>query len=396
MTRVVVTGGAGFLGSHLCERLLDDGCEVVALDNFLTGSAGQRRAPAAGATASGWCSADVTDHVHVPGPVDQVLHFASPASPIDYLQLPIETLKVGSIGTLHALGLAKEKGARFLLASTSRDVRRPAGAPAAGDLLGPRQPGRAARRLRRGQALRRGAHHGLPAHARRRHRHRADLQHLRPADAPATTAAPSRRSPARRCAGQPITVAGDGCQTRSICYVDDLVEGICGCCAATSPGRSTSATRTRCRCSRSPRPIRRLAGSDSEIVFVPRPERRPERAPARHHARPRASSAGSRRSASRRGWRGPSPGSPGRPPHPSADPQVGGARRAGHRDRGVSGAESRPSSAPRACPPAGGLGARQAGPPTARRACPPTARLSARRAPAPAAGRAPGTPAPGG
>src|SRR5687768_14257694 len=108
--RVVVTGGAGFLGSHLCERLLAEGHQVVALDNFLTG------APAnvehlLEHEAFRLVKADITDYVHVPGPVDEILHFASPASPIDYLLLPIETLKVGSIGTLHALGLAKEKNA---------------------------------------------------------------------------------------------------------------------------------------------------------------------------------------------------------------------------------------------------------------------------------------------
>jgi len=116
--RTVVTGGAGFLGSHLCERLLDDGHEVVALDNFLTGTP-NNVAHLMERDGFRLIKVDVTEYVHVPGPVDQVLHFASPASPIDYLLLPIETLKVGSIGTLHALGLAKEKGARFLLASTS-------------------------------------------------------------------------------------------------------------------------------------------------------------------------------------------------------------------------------------------------------------------------------------
>ena len=118
MGRTVVTGGAGFLGSHLCERLLDDGDEVVCLDNFLTGTPANVEHLL---ERDGFrlISADVTEYVHVPGPVDNVLHFASPASPIDYLQLPIETLKVGSIGTLHTLGLAKEKGARYLLASTS-------------------------------------------------------------------------------------------------------------------------------------------------------------------------------------------------------------------------------------------------------------------------------------
>jgi UDP-glucuronate decarboxylase len=114
----VVTGGAGFLGSHLCERLLADGREVVALDNFLTGRPHNVEHLLENDRFR-LVKADVTDYIHVPGPVDHVLHFASPASPIDYLQLPIETLKVGSAGTLHALGLAKEKGARFLLASTS-------------------------------------------------------------------------------------------------------------------------------------------------------------------------------------------------------------------------------------------------------------------------------------
>ena len=116
--RSIVTGGAGFLGSHLCERLLDDGHEVIVLDNFLTGTP-NNVAHLLENDAFRLVKADVTDYVHVTGPVDQVLHFASPASPIDYLLLPIETMKVGAIGTLHALGLAKEKGARFLLASTS-------------------------------------------------------------------------------------------------------------------------------------------------------------------------------------------------------------------------------------------------------------------------------------
>ena len=115
---VVVTGGAGFVGSHLCTRLLDDGCHVLALDNFLTGAPGNVE-HLLGRDRFRLIRADVTDYIHVPGEVDAVLHFASPASPIDYVELPIETMKVGSIGTMHALGLAKEKRARFLLASTS-------------------------------------------------------------------------------------------------------------------------------------------------------------------------------------------------------------------------------------------------------------------------------------
>src|SRR4051794_31903010 len=118
MARAVVTGGAGFLGSHLCERLLADGCDVLAVDNLLTGSA-DNVAHLAGDPRFELLLTDVSDYLDVPGPVDLVLHFASPASPLDYLRWPIETLKVGSSGTMHALGLAKAKGARLLLASTS-------------------------------------------------------------------------------------------------------------------------------------------------------------------------------------------------------------------------------------------------------------------------------------
>jgi dTDP-glucose 4,6-dehydratase len=183
MPRTVITGGAGFLGSHLCERLLADGHEVVALDNFLTGTP---RNVEHLMEHDGFrlIKADVTEYVHVPGPVDQVLHFASPASPIDYLELPIETMKVGSIGTLHTLGLAKEKGARFLIASTSETYGDPQVHPQPETYWGHVNPGRPPRGLRRGQALRRGPHHGLPPPPPGRHRDRADLQHLRPPHAP--------------------------------------------------------------------------------------------------------------------------------------------------------------------------------------------------------------------
>src|SRR5579875_321841 len=117
-SRAVISGGAGFLGSHLCERMLADGFDVLCLDNFCTGSP-QNVQHLIGEPGFRLVRTDISDFVHVAGPVTHVLHFASPASPVDYLQLPIQTLKVGSIGTLHALGLAKEKGARLLLASTS-------------------------------------------------------------------------------------------------------------------------------------------------------------------------------------------------------------------------------------------------------------------------------------
>ena len=118
MARIVITGGAGFIGSHICERFLAEGDEVICMDNFLTGSP-DNIAHLLGNSKFTFIEQNVTTYLYVKGPVDAILHFASPASPIDYLELPIETLKVGSLGTHKALGLAKEKGARFLLASTS-------------------------------------------------------------------------------------------------------------------------------------------------------------------------------------------------------------------------------------------------------------------------------------
>ncbi|HSK36559.1 MAG TPA: NAD-dependent epimerase/dehydratase family protein, partial [Actinomycetota bacterium] len=117
MPRALITGGAGFLGSHLCRRLLGEGWDVVCMDNFLTGRASN--VDDLVGNRFQLLKVNVTDFIHVPGPLDAVLHFASPASPIDYLKYPIQTLKVGALGTHHALGLAKEKRARFLLASTS-------------------------------------------------------------------------------------------------------------------------------------------------------------------------------------------------------------------------------------------------------------------------------------
>ncbi|MGH7823538.1 MAG: GDP-mannose 4,6-dehydratase, partial [Candidatus Binatia bacterium] len=118
MARVMITGGAGFIGSHLCERFLADGHEVICVDNFITGHA-DNIAHLLPDPRFAFIHQDVTQYIYVRGPLGAILHFASPASPVDYLELPIQTLKVGSLGTHKALGLAKEKGARFLLASTS-------------------------------------------------------------------------------------------------------------------------------------------------------------------------------------------------------------------------------------------------------------------------------------
>ncbi|KRE41317.1 epimerase [Knoellia sp. Soil729] len=222
--RVVVTGGAGFLGSHLCEALVGRGDEVVCLDNFLTG------APAnvshlVEEPGFKLIRSDVTDFVHVGGKVDLVLHFASPASPIDYLKLPIETLKVGSIGTLHALGLARDKSARIVLASTSEVYGDPHVHPQPETYwghvnpVGPRGVYDEAKRFAEALTL------------AYRNTHAVDTgivrifntfgPRMRPNDG---RAIPNfiRQS----LAGEPVTVAGDGSQTRSICYVDDLVDAI--------------------------------------------------------------------------------------------------------------------------------------------------------------------------
>jgi dTDP-glucose 4,6-dehydratase len=269
MTRTVVTGGAGFLGSHLCEQLLADGHEVIALDNFLTGSPtnvehllqhdGFRLV-----------RADVTEYVHVPGPVDQVLHFASPASPIDYLLLPIETMKVGSIGTLHALGLAKEKGARFLLASTSETYGDPQVHPQPETYwghvnpVGPRGVYDEAKRF--GEAL--------TMAYRRTHGVDTAIVRIFNTFGPRMRPNDGRAIPTfirQAMQGEPITVAGDGSQTRSVCYVDDLVRGLLLLLRSDLAGPVNIGNPHELSMLALAEQIRDLVGSDSEIAFIDRP-----------------------------------------------------------------------------------------------------------------------------
>jgi dTDP-glucose 4,6-dehydratase len=222
--RVLITGGAGFLGSHLCDLFLANGYEVVALDNLITGSV-DNIAHLAGNQSFKFIHHDVSNYIFVDGPIDAVLHFASPASPPDYLKYPIQTLKVGALGTHNALGVAKHKGARFLLASTSEIYGDPLVHPQTEDYpgnvdtIGPRGVYDEAKRY--GESLTMAYHreHGIETRIVRifnTYGPRMNLEDGR--------VVPNFIKQALN--GEPLTVYGDGSQTRSFCYYSDLIEGI--------------------------------------------------------------------------------------------------------------------------------------------------------------------------
>lgn len=268
--RAVVTGGAGFLGSHLCERLLDQGYEVLCMDDFCTGTPANV-AHLAERDDFRLIRVDVTGYLHVSGPVDAVLHFASPASPVDYLQLPIHTLKVGSIGTFHALGLAREKGARFLLASTSECYGDPLVHPQPesywGNVnpVGPRGVYDEAKRFAEAMTMAYRNSHGVDTTIVRIFN--TFGPRMRPGD--------GRAIPTfirQALADEPLTVAGDGTQTRSVCYVDDLVEGIVRLLMSDHPGPMNIGNPQELSVLALARLVRDLARSASPIRFVPRPQ----------------------------------------------------------------------------------------------------------------------------
>ncbi|WUS99734.1 SDR family oxidoreductase [Streptomyces sp. NBC_00708] len=268
--RAVITGGAGFLGSHLCERLLGSGYEVICLDNFLTSEPGNI-AHLMGHESFKLARTDVTGYIHVVGDVDVVLHFASPASPIDYLQLPIETLKVGSIGTLHALGLAKEKGARFLLASTSEVYGDPQTHPQPEDYwghvnpVGPRGVYDEAKRFAEAMTTAYRTHHGLDT----------AIVRIFNTYGPRMRAHDGRAIPTfirQALAGEPITVSGDGSQTRSVCYVDDLVRGLIQFVESDGHGPMNLGNPHELSILELAHEVKRLTGSDSPIEFIAKPQ----------------------------------------------------------------------------------------------------------------------------
>ncbi len=224
MPRTLITGGAGFLGSHLCDRLIEEGHQVICLDNLITGMV-DNVAHLIGHDAFRFIKLDVTEYLYIDGPLDYVLHFASPASPIDYQRLPIQTLKVGSLGTHKALGLAKAKGARFLLASTSEVYGDPTIHPQREEYwgnvnpVGPRGVYDEAKRFAEAMTMAYHRYHGLDTRIARIFNTYGPR--MRPHDGRVVS---NFINQALR--GEPLTVYGDGSQTRSFCYVSDLVEGL--------------------------------------------------------------------------------------------------------------------------------------------------------------------------
>lgn len=222
--RTLITGGAGFLGSHLCDRFLAEGHEVICMDNLITGDLSNIEHLMASEHFQ-FVHQDVTEFIHVPGDLDYILHFASPASPIDYLELPIQTLKVGSLATHKALGLAKAKGARFLLASTSECYGDPLVHPQREDYwgnvnpVGPRGVYDEAKRFAEAMTMAYHRFHGVETRIVRIFNTYGPRMRLNDG-----RVLPAFMSQALR--GEALTVFGDGKQTRSFCYVGDLVEGI--------------------------------------------------------------------------------------------------------------------------------------------------------------------------
>jgi dTDP-glucose 4,6-dehydratase len=274
MPRVLITGGAGFIGSHLCERFLADGDEVICMDNFLTGAA-DNIAHLFAERRFTFIQQDVTTYIYVKGPVDAILHFASPASPVDYLELPIQTLKVGSLGTHKALGLAKEKNARFLLASTSEVYGDPLVHPQKEDYwgnvnpIGPRGVYDEAKRFAEAITMAYHRTHGVQTRIVRifnTHGPRMRLNDGR--------VVPNFIAQALR--GEPMTVYGDGSQTRSFCYVSDLVDGIVRLLRSDHSGPVNCGNPMEVSIVQFAEKIKKLTGSASEIVFRPLPEDDPK------------------------------------------------------------------------------------------------------------------------
>jgi len=270
----VVTGGAGFLGSHLCDLLLSRGHKVIAIDNFVTGSV-DNIAHLGGNTRFKFIQQDVTEFIFLDVPVDFVWHFASPASPIDYLEIPIQTLKVGSLGTHKALGLAKNKGARFLIASTSEIYGDPLVHPQTEEYwgnvntIGPRGCYDEAKRFAEAMTMAYHREHGVDTRIVRIFNTYGPRMRLNDG-----RVVPAFISQALK--HKPITVFGKGLQTRSFCYVSDLIEGIYRLMNSSTTSPVNIGNPHEMTMLSFAREIIRATGSRSKIVHKPLPQDDPK------------------------------------------------------------------------------------------------------------------------
>jgi len=285
MARAVITGGAGFLGSHLSDRLLAEGYDVVAVDNLVTGSedniAHLRDNP-----RFEYVKQDIIQPYTVAGPVDLVYHFASPASPVDYLELPLETLLVGSVGTHHTLDLARDKGARFLMASTSEVYGDPSIHPQPEEYFGNVNPN--GTRSVYDEAKRYAE--AVTFAYRRKFEMDAKIVRIFNTYGPRMRLKDGRVVPAfisQALRGEPLTVFGDGNQTRSFCYVSDLIDGIFKLSVSEESGPINVGNPVERTMLEFASEILKATGSDSEVIHVPLPtaddpkQRRPDITKAR-------------------------------------------------------------------------------------------------------------------
>ena len=267
--RLLVTGAAGFLGSHLVDRLLAEGHDVVGMDNFITGSR-QNLAHLAGEPRFQFIEHDVSRYIEVEGALDGVLHFASPASPIDYLKLPIQTLKVGSLGTHNTLGLAKAKGARFFLASTSEVYGDPLVHPQPesywGNVnpIGPRGVYDEAKRFAESITMAYHRYHGLDTRIVRIFNTYGPR--MRPRDGRVVS-----NFIVQALLGEPLTIYGDGSQTRSFCYVSDLVEGLYRLFLSDRSDPTNLGNPREFTVGQLAELVKQLTGSQAPIVYEPLP-----------------------------------------------------------------------------------------------------------------------------
>ncbi|HOY94383.1 MAG TPA: SDR family oxidoreductase [Catalimonadaceae bacterium] len=274
MKRVLITGGAGFLGSHLCDRFLKEGFHVIAMDNLITGNLANIE-HLFHLKEFEFYHHDVSKFVHVPGELDYILHFASPASPIDYLKLPIQTLKVGSLGTHNLLGLAKSKKARFLIASTSEVYGDPLVHPQNEDYwgnvnpIGPRGVYDEAKRFQEAITMAYHTYHGLETR----------IVRIFNTYGPRMRLDDGRVLPAfigQALRGEDLTAFGDGSQTRSFCYVSDLVEGIYRLLLSDYPNPVNIGNPGEITINQFAEEIIALTGAKTKIIYKPLPKDDPK------------------------------------------------------------------------------------------------------------------------